>query len=128
MDLERIGVYPVIAIASEPVTVLRDRAGNPEEAIVREQKAFKAIRPLMEQMDMFLWLPLQSTTGDRRWERLLEGLPVRGIHFHWISGNVSGRGAEDTLRLSRMYQRAILNTEYTKVSRVTGPADLRSAR
>jgi leucyl aminopeptidase (aminopeptidase T) len=49
----------------------------------------QAMRRLLEDADIYLWLPYRhgdgSEPGDRRLlEHLVEGTGARGLHFHWI--------------------------------------------
>jgi hypothetical protein len=73
------------------------------------------LRPLFEQAAMFRWLPARELSGDTRWERLLAASRARGIHFHWILP--LDHRADEIATLSRMYERAILETDYAALSR-----------
>ena len=53
---------------------------------------------------------------DTRLEHLVDGSKVRGIHFHWIL-DWEGRSPEDIARLSKLYEKTILETDYMALSR-----------
>jgi hypothetical protein len=114
--LRAAGAQPVVALTFDPPAIVRAEAAGsiPAEAIEERTVAF--LRPLFEQAAIFLWLPTREIAGDTRWERLLEASRARGIHFHWIMP-LEGRRAEEVAALSRLYERAILDTDYPALSR-----------
>ena len=114
--LRAAGASPVIALTFDPPAIVRaEGAGSiPAEGIEERTVAF--LRPLFEQAGMFLWLPARELSADTRWEHLLAASRARGIHFHWIMP-LEGRGAEEVATLSRMYERAIVETDYPALSR-----------
>jgi len=114
-ELNRAGVYPIVALTFEPPEVARALAAKPE-AKKREEEVVALLRPVFEKADIFLWLPTRQLSADVRWERLLETSRARGIHFHWIMP-LSGRRAEEIRTLSRMYEQAILKSDYAALSR-----------
>jgi hypothetical protein len=114
--LHREGVYPVMALSFEPPEVVQAMMKRPEGIKKREEEAVSLLEPVFQKADIFLWLPARVLSPDVRWERLLEGSPARGIHFHWISP-LAGRSADEVRMLSQMYERAILETDYSRLSR-----------
>jgi hypothetical protein len=114
--LRAAGAEPVVALTFDPPAIVRAEAAGsiPAEAIEERTVAF--LRPLFEQAAIFLWLPAREIAGDTRWERLLAASRARGIHFHWIMP-LEGRGADEVAALSRLYERAILDTDYPALSR-----------
>ena len=114
--LRAAGANPVVALTFDPPAIVRgEGAGSiPAEGIEERTVAF--LRPLFEQAAIFLWLPAREISGDTRWEHLLAASRARGIHFHWILP-LGGHGAEEVAALSRMYERAIVETDYAALSR-----------
>jgi hypothetical protein len=114
--LRAAGAQPVVALTFDPPAIARAEAAGsiPAEAIEERTVAF--LRPLFEQAAIFLWLPTREIAGDTRWERLLATSRARGIHFHWIMP-LEGRGTDEVAALSRLYERAILDTDYAALSR-----------
>ena len=127
MELSRAGVYPIIALTfdppetrsasvANPVEAVRALAADPERAKKREEEVVTMLRSVFEKADIFLWLPARQTWPDLRWERLVDASRARGIHFHWISAP-DGRSEEEIRTLTRMYERAVLDTDYVKLSK-----------
>jgi len=127
VELSRAGVYPVIPLTFDPPETLRPRVANPVEAVralmadpvkakKREEEVVSMLRPLFEKADIFLWLPARQSWPDLRWERLVGASRARGIHFHWIAAP-EGRSAEEIRTLSRMYEHAVLDTDYVMLSK-----------
>lgn len=114
--LRAAGAQPVVALTFDPPAIVRAEAAGsiPAEAIEERTVAF--LRPLFEQAAMFVWLPTREIAGDQRWERLLAASRARGIHFHWIMP-LSDRAPDEVATLSRLYERAILDTDYAALSR-----------
>lgn len=116
-ELNRAGVYPIIALTFDAPEVLRAQEDSPADLKKREEQAVSLLHPVFEKAGIFLWLPARRLSPDLRWERLLDGCRARGIHFHWISP-LAGRSAEELETLTRMYERAVLETDYGALSRV----------
>ena len=114
--LRAAGARPVIALTFDPPAIVRGEAGGSIPAEGIEERTVAFLRPLFEQAAMFLWLPARELSGDTRWEHLLAASRARGIHFHWILP-LEGHRAEEVATLSRMYERAILETDYPALSR-----------
>ena len=83
----------------------------------------EAMRRLLEGADIFLWLPYRygpaEESQDRRlMEHLVDGIPARGLHFHWV-WNLGQFGfpvsQEDVEELGRMYEEA-LDIDYGELS------------
>jgi hypothetical protein len=88
----------LVARAVEAGTILFDgRQMSERRAQVRPRatdstfraRSNQAMRRLLEDADLYLWLPYRygdgSEPGDRRLlEHLVEGTGARGLHFHWI--------------------------------------------
>lgn len=115
-ELNRAGVHPIVALTFEPPEVVRAWAARAGEAKKREEEVVSLLRPIFEKADIFLWLPARQLAGDLRWERLLDASRARGIHFHWITP-LGGRSADEVGTLSRMYEHAILKSDYAALSR-----------
>jgi hypothetical protein len=114
--LRAAGAQPVVALTFDPPAIVRAEAAGAIPAQGIEERAVAFLRPLFEQAAIFLWLPTREIAGDQRWERLLAASRARGIHFHWIMP-LEGRGADEVAALSRLYERAILDTDYQALSR-----------
>lgn len=124
-ELSNAGVHPIVILTfepmagsgvSEPVEAVRVLAADPERSRKREAEAVAMLLPMFQKADIFLWLPARFTWPDLRWERLVGATRVRGIHFHWIAA--PERFNQDTLNdLSRMYERAVLETDYVALSK-----------
>jgi leucyl aminopeptidase (aminopeptidase T) len=114
MELTRAGVHPIIGLTFDPPEVVRALGADP--ARKREEEIVSALRPIFEKADLFFWLPTRALSPDLRWERLLDVSRARGIHFHWITPP-TGRSAEEIRMLTRIYERAILETDYTALSK-----------
>jgi Thermophilic metalloprotease (M29) len=113
-ELQRAGVYPIVALTFEPRDVFR--AVEATGLRKREEDVVSLLRPIFEKSDIFLWLPGRYLPSDMRWERLVNVASTRGIHFHWIQP-LDGRSAAEVQLLSKMYERAILETDYAGLSR-----------
>jgi leucyl aminopeptidase (aminopeptidase T) len=114
MELTRAGVHPIIGLTFDPPEVVRALGADP--ARKREEEVVSALRPIFEKADLFFWLPTRALSPDLRWERLLDVSPARGIHFHWITPP-TGRSADEIRMLARIYERAILETDYAALSK-----------
>ncbi len=99
--------------ASEVTKIAFD---DPRIAGKPEADAIAALRPEFERADIFIWLPGRNVGGDRRWERLLDAGKARCIHFHWIS-RFSNKSPEEIATLTRLYERAVLDSDYAALSR-----------
>ncbi len=118
--------HPVIALNFEPTAIARQGlAGWPpdpadkvqmERFRQRQSEWVRALQPLFDQSDLFLWMPVRVYSPDRRWERLVANSRVRGIHFHWMFF-LSEPSTEEVRVLSRIYERALLETDYKELSR-----------
>lgn len=115
-ELHRAGVRPIVALTFEPRELLRPAAASVAEARQMEGGVVALLAPVFAKADIFLWLPARQLAPDLRWERLLDGSRARGIHFHWILP-LSGKSAEEIRTVSRIYERAILETDYATLSR-----------
>jgi leucyl aminopeptidase (aminopeptidase T) len=114
MELTRAGVHPIIGLTFDPPDVVRALGADP--ARKREEEVVSSLRPVFEKADLFFWLPTRALSPDMRWERLLDFSRARGIHFHWITPP-TGRSAEEIRTLTRIYERAILETDYAALSK-----------
>jgi len=114
--LRAAGANPVVALTFDPPAIVRGEAAGSIPAEGIEERTVAFLRPLFEQAAIFLWLPAREISGDTRWEHLLAASRARGIHFHWIMP-LGGHGAEEIATLSRMYERAIVETDYPALSR-----------
>ena len=83
----------------------------------------EAMRRLLEDADIFLWLPYRYGPGEesedhRLMEHLVDGIPARGLHFHWV-WNLGQFGFPvtqgDVEELGRMYEEA-LDIDYDELS------------
>jgi len=114
--LRAAGANPVVLLTFDPPAIVRGEAAGAIPAAGIEERTVAFLRPLFEQAAMFLWLPTREISNDTRWEHLVAGSRARGIHFHWILP-LEGHGADEVAVLSRMYERAILETDYPALSR-----------
>ena len=114
--LRAAGANPVLALTFDPPAIVRGEAAGSIPAEGIEERTVAFLRPLFEQAAIFLWLPAREISGDTRWERLLASSRARGIHFHWIMP-LEGHRVEEVATLSRMYERAIVETDYAALSR-----------
>jgi len=115
-ELNKAGVFPVTILNFDSPEIV---AAEPTDlpAIKRREDVFVAsLRPLFQQADIFLWMPARALPDDVRWERLIGESHVRGIHFHWIEV-LKGKTADEIITRSRVYERAILETDYAALSR-----------
>ncbi len=115
-ELTHAGVAPLLALTFDPPEVVEAFAPNPAAVKKQEEEFVSLLRPVFEKMDLFFWLPARELADDVRFERLLDSSHARGIHFHWIL-ELSGKGAEEIRALSRMYERAILETDAGELSK-----------
>jgi hypothetical protein len=114
--LRAAGANPVVLLTFDPPAIVRAEAAGTMPAAGIEERTVAFLRPLFDQAAMFLWLPTREISNDTRWEHLVAGSRARGIHFHWILP-LEGHGADEVATLSRMYERAILETDYPALSR-----------
>ena len=114
--LRAAGANPVVLLTFDPPAIVRAEAAGTIPAEGIEERTVAFLRPLFDQAAMFLWLPTREISNDTRWEHLVAGSRARGIHFHWILP-LEGHGAGEVATLSRMYERAILHTDYAALSR-----------
>ena len=115
VELGKAGVFPVVALTFEPLEIIELTPEGSAEAKQRQEQFIAALRPLFREADIFIWLPARALPPDVRWERLLESSHARGIHFHWIEV-LQGKSPEEIVQRSRMYERAILDTDYPALS------------
>jgi hypothetical protein len=115
-DLRAAGANPVVTLTFDPPEIVQAEAAGAIPAEGIEERTVAFLRPVFAQAAIFVWLPTRAISGDTRWEHLLSPSPARGIHFHWILP-LEGRSAEEVQVLSRMYERAILETDYPALSR-----------
>jgi len=109
------GVESFLAMAFDPPDIVA--AADSRPGAQKRQDDFVAwLAPAFEKADLFLWLPTRTLYADTRFEHLVDGSKVRGIHFHWIL-DWEGRGPEDIARLSKLYEKTILETDYAALSR-----------
>jgi Thermophilic metalloprotease (M29) len=114
--LRAAGANPVVLLTFDPPAIVRAEAAGTIPAAGIEERTVAFLRPLFDQAAMFLWLPTREISNDTRWEHLVAGSRARGIHFHWILP-LEGHEAGEVATLSRMYERAILETDYAALSR-----------
>ena len=114
--LRAAGANPVVLLTFDPPAIVRAEATGEIAAGGIEERTVSFLRPLFDQAAMFLWLPARELSNDTRWEHLVGGSRARGIHFHWILP-LEGHSADEIAVLSRMYERAILETDYPALSR-----------
>jgi len=114
--LRAAGANPVVLLTFDPPAIVRAEATGAIAAGGIEERTVSFLRPLFDQAAMFLWLPARELSNDTRWEHLVGGSRARGIHFHWILP-LEGHSADEIAVLSRMYERAILETDYPALSR-----------
>jgi hypothetical protein len=108
------GIEAFLAMAFDPPEVVAAADARPGAA--KRQDDFVAwLAPVFAKAELFLWLPVRSLYGDTRFEHLVDGSKVRGIHFHWVL-DWEDRTPEDIARLSNLYEKAILETDYTALS------------
>lgn len=116
-ELLSAGVFPFLTIAFESPEIVEalDRVERPDPG-KRQDQFVALLQPVFNAADLFYWLPAREIVGDRRLEHLQDASHARGIHFHWVlePGETSG---EDIAAASRMYERAILETDYAALSR-----------
>jgi hypothetical protein len=114
-ELTDSGVEPLLAAAFDPPDVVEATDGRPGAA-GRQDVFVSWLAPLFAKADLFLWLPAQALHADTRLEHLVDGSRVRGIHFHWIL-DLDGRTPEEIASLSRLYERAILESDDAALSK-----------
>jgi hypothetical protein len=110
------GAQPVVALAFDPPAIVRAEVDGSLPTAAVEGNTVAFLKPIFEQAAMFVWLPAREMSGDQRWERLMQASRARGIHFHWITP-LTGRAPDEVAALSRVYERAILETDYAALSR-----------
>jgi hypothetical protein len=115
LELERAGVHPVFTIALPSRDVVLPLFGDPAEAARREAEWVALLSPVFEKAALFFWMPARLIAPGRSLEKLVDGSRVRGIHFHWLL-RPEDRSAEELASASRIYQRAILETDYAALS------------
>ena len=116
VELEGTGVHPVLTATFDPPEVVGPLFASPADAKRREEEAVALLRPVFDKAGLFLWLPARVIAPDRRLERLVDASAARGIHFHWILP-LQGKRPEEIAALSRLYERAILETDYVALSK-----------
>ena len=114
--LRAAGANPVVLLTFDPPAIVRAEATGAIPSAGIEERTVAFLRPLFDQAAMFLWLPVREISSDTRWERLVAGSRARGIHFHWILP-LEGHAPDEVAALSRLYERAILETDYPALSR-----------
>src|SRR5262245_34691190 len=113
--LAAAGVEPLLGMTFDPPDVVKALSAQSGSA-AREDAFVSWLAPVFDAANLFLWLPARSLHEDTRFEKLVDGSRVRGIHFHWIPA-VEGRNSAEVAQLSRLYERAILDTDYAALSR-----------
>ena len=109
------GVEAFLAMAFDPPEIVA--AADARPGAPKRQDDFVAwLAPVFAKAELFLWLPARVLYEDTRLEHLVDGSKVRGIHFHWIL-DWEGRSPEDIARLSKLYEKTILETDYAALSR-----------
>jgi len=113
-ELLDAGVYPFLALGFEPPEIVDalDRRPGLER---RQDELVALLEPVFEKTDLFFWLPALRVADDTRFEHLLDGSRARGIHFHWVFEPL-GKSAEEIATASRLYERAIFETDYAALS------------
>jgi len=114
--LRAAGANPVVLLTFDPPAIVRAEAAGAVPSDRIEERTVAFLRPLFDETAMFLWLPVREISSDTRWERLVAGSRARGIHFHWILP-LEGHAPDEVAALSRLYERAILETDYPALSR-----------
>lgn len=111
-------VHPVIGLVFEPTAIARQgwEGWDPAVRLQRQSEWLRALQPLFDMSDLFLWMPVNVASPDRRWEHLVANSRVRGIHFHWLFA-LGERPHHEIRALSRIYERALLETNYKELSR-----------
>ena len=113
--LASAGVEAFLAMTFDPPEIVA--AADARPGAPKRQDDFVAwLAPVFAKADLFLWLPARVLYDDTRLEHLVDGSKVRGIHFHWIL-DWEGRSPEDIARLSKLYEKTILETDYAALSR-----------
>src|SRR5258707_1090251 len=104
----------------EPTTLARNESKRwpPDPAVLRQKHSewLRALQPLFNESDIFLWMPADVLSPDRRWEHLIANSRVRSIHFHWLD-DLDKLPPEEIRTLSSIYERALLETDYKELSR-----------
>jgi hypothetical protein len=114
--LRAAGANPVVLLTFDPPAIVQAEAASSIPSAGIEERTVAFLRPLFDQAAMFLWLPARALSNDTRWEHLVGGSRARGIHFHWILP-LEGHDPDEVVTLSRIYERAILETDYPALSR-----------
>jgi leucyl aminopeptidase (aminopeptidase T) len=115
LELDRAGVHPVITVAFPPRDVVLPLFASEAEAARREAEWVALLSPVFEKAALFFWMPARIVPPGLALEKLVDGSRVRGVHFHWILPP-EGRSVEELGAASRMYQRAVLETDYAALS------------
>jgi hypothetical protein len=114
-QLASAGVEAFLAMSFDPPEIVA--AADARPGAPKRQDDFVAwLAPVFAKSDLFLWLPARALYADTRLEHLVDGSKVRGIHFHWIL-DWEGRSPEDIARLSKLYEKTILETDYAALAR-----------
>jgi hypothetical protein len=116
VELEKAGAHPVLALAESPPEVLAPLFSNPAAIKSREDAFVALLEPVFRKASLFFWMPVRATFPGRPLERLVDGSAVRGVHFHWLLP-LSGRTPEEIATASRLYEKAILETDYAALSK-----------
>jgi hypothetical protein len=114
-ELDRAGVHPVLTIAFPPRDVVLPLFANEAEADRREADWVAVLSPVFQKAALFFWMPARLVPPGQMLEKLVDGSRVRGIHFHWILPP-EGRSADELAIATRVYQRAVLETDYAALS------------
>lgn len=113
-DLLEAGIHPFVALAFEAPEIANALDARPGGA--KRQAEFVALlQPVFDNADIFMWLPARRLVDDTRFEHLQGASRARGIHFHWVF-EPAGKSGEEIATLTRMYERAILETDYPALS------------
>jgi hypothetical protein len=115
LELEKAGAHPVLALAESPPEVLGPLSAHPANARSREDALVATLEPVFRKASLFFWMPVRATFPGRPLERLVDGSSVRGVHFHWILP-VEGKTPLELAAASRLYEKAILETDYAALS------------
>ena len=114
-ELLNAEVFPILALAFEPPEIVEALDQRPG-AEKRQDQFVALLQPVFREADLFDWLPARAFVGDARLEHLLDASRARGIHFHWVF-EPAMKSAEEIAAASRVYERAILETDYAALSR-----------
>jgi hypothetical protein len=115
LELDRAGVHPVLTLAFPPRDVVLPLFSNEAEAARREAEWVALLSPVFDKATLFFWMPARLPPPGQTLEKLVDASRVRGIHFHWILPP-EGRSADELGLATRMYERAVLETDYAALS------------